>query len=107
MSHAEHEWAKEQIAAHLAGGLPADERARLEAHVAGCAECIAEIDSARRFENQMDTLFTPVRPKAGIEERMIRGLRAEPARRARPFAVRAALAIAATVLVAATGFAVL
>jgi hypothetical protein len=107
MSHAEHEWAKEQMAAHLAGGLPADERARLEAHVAGCAECIAEIDAARRFERQMDDLFTPVRPKAGIEERMIRALRAEPARRARPFVARAALALAATFLVAVAGIVVL
>mgnify|MGYP001585045476 CR=1 FL=1 len=41
MSHVEHEWAREQIAAHLAGGLPAEERARLEAHIAACAECRA------------------------------------------------------------------
>ena len=75
MSHADHEWARENLQAHLAGGLPADERARLEAHLAVCAECIAEIDATRRFERSMDDLFAPVRPKPGLEERVIRQLR--------------------------------
>ena len=83
MSHADHEWAKEQIAAHLAGGLNAEERARLEAHAASCAECIAELDAARRFDRQMDDLFAPVRAKAGMEERIIQRLRFAPVEKQR------------------------
>jgi hypothetical protein len=103
MSHADHEWAKEQIPAHLAGGLSADERARLDAHTATCAECIAEIDAARRFDRQMDDLFAPVRAKAGLEERVIRGLRCAP-QKTRSLASRVILAAAAVVLVGILGF---
>src|SRR5581483_9054718 len=70
MSHADHEWAKEHLTAHLAGGLAAEERARLEAHAGSCAECIAELAAARRFDRQMDDLFAPVRARAGMEERI-------------------------------------
>ena len=104
MSHADHEWAKEQIAAHLAGGLSAEERARLEAHTASCAECIAEIDAARRFDRQMDDLFAPIRPKAGLEERVIRVLRSAPSRQPRSLASRMILSAAAVVLMGVLGF---
>ncbi|HYF01256.1 MAG TPA: zf-HC2 domain-containing protein, partial [Planctomycetota bacterium] len=106
MSHAEHEWAREQIAAHLAGGLSAEERARLEAHVHTCAECIAEIDGARRFEASMETLFAPARPKPGLEDRVIRGLRSRPARRGSP-PPRALMWIAATLLLGVMGYVIL
>jgi hypothetical protein len=104
MSHADHEWAKEQIAAHLAGGLPAEDRARLEAHTATCAECIAEIDASRRFDRQMDDLFAPIRPKAGLEERVIRSLRHAPVEKPRSMASRVAMGIAAVVLLGILGF---
>ena len=107
MSHADHEWAKEQIAAHLAGGLSADERARLEAHMASCAECIAEVDAARRFDRQMDDLFAPIRPKAGLEERIIRQIRLQPARKPRSTASRYILAAAAVVLMGILGFVII
>lgn len=107
MSHADHEWAKEQIAVHLAGGLPAEERARLEAHAATCAECIAEIDAARRFDRQMDDLFSPVRAKAGLEERVIRGLRSAPLRASRTLASRVILAAAAVLLMGILGFVII
>jgi hypothetical protein len=104
MSHADHEWAKEQIAAHLAGGLSADERARLEAHAASCAECIAELDAARRFERQMDDAFAPIRPKAGLEDRIIRVLRCAPSRQPRTMASRVILAAAAVFVMGLLGF---
>ena len=103
MSHADHEWAREQIQAHLAGGLPADERARLEAHIALCAECIAEIDASRRFERSMDDLFAPVRPKPGLEERVIRSLRTRPVRRPLPAVGRVVLGVAAVALLGVVG----
>jgi glycine cleavage system regulatory protein len=107
MSHADHEWAKEQIAAHLAGGLSADERARLEAHMASCAECIAEVDAARRFDRQMDDLFAPIRPKTGLEERIIRQIRLQPAPQLRSTASRYVLAAAAVVLMGVLGFVII
>ena len=107
MSHADHEWAREQLAAHLAGGLPADERARLEAHIAGCAECIAELDALRRFDASMEEMFAPIRPQPGLEERVIRQLRTFPLKRQRPLAVRIAYGVAALFLMGLVGFAVM
>jgi len=107
MSHADHEWAKEHIAAHLAGGLNAEERARLEAHAASCAECIAELDAARRFDRQMDELFTPVRAKAGMEERIIQKLRFQPAPSQRSAAGRILMAVAAVMLLGVLGYVII
>ncbi|HLY09446.1 MAG TPA: DUF4349 domain-containing protein [Planctomycetota bacterium] len=104
MSHADHEWAKEQIAAHLAGGLNAEERARLEAHAATCAECIAELDAGRRFERQMDDLFAPVRATAGMEERIIQKLRFTPLRKQRSLAAKLIFAAAAVVMMGVLGY---
>lgn len=107
MNHAEHEWAKEQMAAHVAGGLSADERARLEAHAASCAECIAEGDALRRFDRQMEDLFRPIRPGAGLEQRILQALRADPSRKARSLASRICLAAAAVVLIGILGFVII
>jgi hypothetical protein len=104
MSHADHEWAKEQIAAHLAGGLNAEERARLEAHAASCAECIAELDAARRFDRQMDDLFAPVRAKAGMEERIIQRLRFAPVEKQRSPGAKGIFAAAALILSGFLGY---
>lgn len=107
MSHVDHEWAKEQIAAHLAGGLNAEERARLEAHAASCAECIAELDAARRFDRQMDDLFSAVRPKAGMEERIIQRLRFAPVAKPRTFAAKLTMAAASIILTGVLGFVII
>jgi hypothetical protein len=104
MSHADHEWAKEQIAAHLAGGLNAEERARLEAHAGSCAECIAELDAARRFDRQMDDLFTPVRARAGMEERIIQRLRFVTPEKQRPLGARIALIAAGIIMTGVLGY---
>jgi hypothetical protein len=104
MNHAEHEWAKEQMAAHIAGGLPADERARLEAHAASCAECIAEGDEIRRFDRRMDELFRPIRPGAGLEQRILKALRTDPPQmKSRSLASRVFRAVAAVVLIGVLG----
>ncbi|HVR86650.1 MAG TPA: DUF4349 domain-containing protein, partial [Planctomycetota bacterium] len=104
MSHADHEWAKEQIAAHLAGGLGAEERVRLEAHAASCAECIAEIDASRRFDRQMDELFLPVRARTGMEERIIQKLRFTPMKQPRSLAAKILFAAAAVFLMGVLGY---
>ncbi|MBV8881664.1 MAG: DUF4349 domain-containing protein, partial [Planctomycetaceae bacterium] len=107
MSHADHEWAKEHLAAHLAGGLNAEERARLESHAASCAECIAELDAARRFERTMDDLFSPVRAKAGLEERIIQKLRFAPMQKPRSVAAKFILAAASFVLCGVLGYVII
>jgi hypothetical protein len=104
MSHADHEWAREQVAAKLAGGLNAEERARFEAHVHGCAECIAEVDAARRFEQSVDALFAPVRSKPGLEERVIRSLRRAGPPETLSTWRRALIGVAAAGLMGLTGF---
>ncbi|HEX7902000.1 MAG TPA: DUF4349 domain-containing protein, partial [Planctomycetota bacterium] len=107
MSHADHEWARELIAAHLAGGLSAEERARLEAHVAGCAECIAEINEAGRFERGLEAAFVPIRPAPGLEERVIRKLRAAPPTRTWGLFGRFLTAAAAAGLLGAVGYVIM
>ena len=81
MSHADHEWAQDLLAAHAAGSLAADERARLESHAEGCADCRAELESLRALDRSMGDLFATVRPQPGLEDRMIRALRAAPPKR--------------------------
>jgi hypothetical protein len=106
MSHADHEWARELLPAHLAGGLNAEERARLEAHASTCAECIAEIDALRRFDRGMEEMFAPVRSAAGLEERVIRTLRHAPEQKPRTVAMKVGYGIAAIFLLGLVGFAV-
>jgi hypothetical protein len=107
MSHADHEWAKDVFAAHLADGLDAEERARLEAHIASCAECIAALDEWRRFDRSMTALFEPVRPTAGMEERVVQLLRSEPVPKPRPMAPKVILAAAAVLLLGLVGYVIL
>jgi hypothetical protein len=107
MSLADHEWARELLPAHLAGGLTAEERARLEGHTATCAECIAELDALRRFDRGMDSLFEPVRARAGLEERIIRSLRAAPASSSPVGARKIITGLAAVIALGLVGFAVM
>jgi hypothetical protein len=46
------EW-RESLGAHALGQLPADERAALEAHLEGCPECRAELESLRSVAQLM------------------------------------------------------
>jgi uncharacterized protein DUF4349/putative zinc finger protein len=107
MNHADHQWAREVLPAHVAGGLSAEERTRLEEHVASCAECIAELDALRRFETSMEQMFAPMRPQPGLEERVIRGLRTFPVQRQRPVALKVVYGLAAVFLFGLVGFAVM
>jgi hypothetical protein len=107
MSHADHEWARELLPAHLAGGLNAEERTRLESHASTCAECIAEIDALRRFDRGMEEMFSPLRPSSGLEDRVIRTLRQSPLQGPRTTAVKIGYGMAAILLLGLVGFAVL
>lgn len=59
---------KEQLTRLLHGELPEEERARLEAHLAECAECRQEWDAHRRLWAMLDEVAVP-QPSAGAQSR--------------------------------------
>lgn len=61
-----HNWdeRREQLSALLDGALPAAERAQLEAHLAGCAACRAELESLRRMSALLRALPQPALPRS-------------------------------------------
>jgi anti-sigma factor RsiW len=63
------------------GTLAADEVARVEAHLAGCAECRAELDAERRLSMEVASL--PIDADAAWEA-MERRITAEPSIRVHP-----------------------
>jgi hypothetical protein len=75
----EHAWVRENLAAHLAGGLDDDERTRLESHLADCAECAASLESAQAADERLMALFAPVQPGPALEDRMVRSFRRQAA----------------------------
>src|SRR4051794_41031536 len=77
----EHAWTQENIAAFVAGGLDAAEGERLERHAAECAECAALLDEARTLDRGLGALFAAGRPGPTLEDRLIRTLRDDEARR--------------------------
>ena len=77
----DHAWTLNHLAAHVAGGLDAEEAARLERHVRECAECAAALDAAGQLDRGLDTLFADVRPGPALEDRAIQRLRMNEMRR--------------------------
>jgi hypothetical protein len=102
---------RELFSAHVDAALSADERARLDAHLAACAECTAEW---RRFERTVGVVraVAPARAPAGFVERVL-AARPRPwyRRLARdvfvPWPVKLPLEAAAIVLVAGLAVVVL
>ncbi|HEY3787892.1 MAG TPA: zf-HC2 domain-containing protein, partial [Urbifossiella sp.] len=76
----EHAWSQEQIAAYLAGGLTSEEAERLDQHARECPDCRAALAAAKHFDRGLGTLFAPLRPKPGLEDRAIQAFRAAPPR---------------------------
>lgn len=74
----DHVWAQEQIASYLAGGLDAAEKDRLDRHAKECPECAAALEAAVHFDRGLGTLFAPLRPKPGLEDRAIQSTRTAP-----------------------------
>jgi hypothetical protein len=104
----EHALAQEQIASYLADGLDAAERGDFEAHMAACPECARSLEEARAVDARLNALFIGERPRAGLEDRMIRGLRAPdvlemPVRRSMSLLGWSAVGAAATVMVGVLG----
>jgi hypothetical protein len=101
-----HTWVRRNLAAYVTGGLAAAERRRLERHVAACPECARALDAARSGDRALAALFADVQPGPGLEDEAIRRLRQAlpPSERWRfSRKVRALLAVAAAVLLAASG----
>ena len=75
------EW-RELLGAHVLGRLPADERTGLEAHLEGCAECRAELDSLAGVAQLMpladpERLGAAPRPPAALGDRVLAAVAAE------------------------------
>jgi hypothetical protein len=102
-----HDEARELFTARIDDALAADERARLERHLAGCADCRRELE---RLERTVALLHQarPVHAPAGFVERVAAAVRPAPPRRRlvhalfRPLPVKLPLHAAALVLVAIT-----
>jgi hypothetical protein len=101
-----HTWVRRNLAAYVTGGLAAAERKRLERHVAACPECAGALDEARSGDRALAALFADVQPGPGLEDETIRRLRQAlppPERWRFSRKARALLAVAAALLLAASG----
>ncbi len=105
------EW-RESLGAYALGHLPAEERAGLEAHLDGCAECRAEADSlalvSRLLPHADPERFGPApAPPAALADRVAATIGAERRTRRRRSRVRLGLALSgATAALAAAALAI-
>src|SRR5262245_4437410 len=99
----DHAWTQESVAAYLAGGLSADEAARLESHARECPACAAALDTARRFDTGLNALFACAQASPDLEDRAVQKFREGPSRKSQwrmPTSRGGRLLIAAGVLIA-------
>src|SRR3954452_22190549 len=78
---AKHAWIQENLAAYLAGGLDADETARLEDNVSGCPNCARDLAETRQADQTLTALFSTALPDAALEDRLVQALRKPRAQR--------------------------
>src|SRR5436190_15718911 len=104
MSDAGHNWAKEQLAEYLVGGLSEEDRARLEAHVLTCPECGDDLEELRKHDLSVEEPAEPEPPRPAFRDRMIRSLRFSGTPRALSAVARGLLAAVAVVLLGVVGF---
>lgn len=97
----EHGFTRENLEAYLAGGLTPAECARIEQHVASCAECTHALAEARQLEEFMSNLFFDAKPNADLEARTMRKVRRLPL--GAPRWVRYVMSAAAVLAFAAVG----
>src|SRR5205085_8918342 len=92
----------------IADGLHGEERARFDEHVAACEACAAELRAAEARDRELAERFASAKPQAGLEDRLIQGLRQERTRRLiiPPVIARTITGVAATVLLAGFGYVV-
>jgi len=61
-----HEELKANAAGYVLGGLDAHDRREFEAHLAGCAECAAEVASLQPVVSVLATAVPQVTPRAEV-----------------------------------------
>src|SRR6267142_1793936 len=66
-----HDELKANAAGYVLGSLDANDRQEFEAHLAGCAECAAEVASLRPVVSALATAVPQVTPRAEIRERIL------------------------------------
>lgn len=105
MTQNEHNFIHENIAAYLAGGLSAEERARFDAHIHGCAECFDAFTEARDADRTL--LRLGAAPDADFENNLVSAVKGQlmPRRLVHPMVKRAGVGVAAALLLGATGLA--
>src|SRR5207247_8759048 len=70
----------ENLESDSAGERNAEERERLEVHLPECPSCSQALQDIRSSDQQLESLFAPVRPRPGFEDRMISSLRTASAK---------------------------
>lgn len=121
MSEADHRRWKDDVAAYVLGALEPSEAAELERHMAGCAECRAELRWLRPAVELLPERVERVEAPAGLRAKIVDQVRAEPGgaatepeRQAQPARGRwfrgwrpvAAFGVVALMLAAVAGYAV-
>src|SRR3954471_16593922 len=92
---------------YLAHGLTDAERAAVDAHAASCPACAAAFEQAEAADRELDALFAADRPGRDFEDRLIAGVRKSRAPLAvHPIVRRAAVGVAAAILLGTAGFVV-
>ena len=69
-----HEELKANAAGYVLGSLDPEERRAFEAHLAGCAECSAEVASLRPVIGALATAVPQVTPRAELRDRILSGI---------------------------------
>jgi anti-sigma-K factor RskA len=69
-----HEELKANAAGYVLGSLDPEERRAFETHLAGCAECSAEVASLRPVIGALATAVPQVTPRAELRDRILSGI---------------------------------
>lgn len=69
-----HDELKANAAGYVLGSLDPEERRAFEAHLAGCAECSAEVASLRPVIGALATAVPQVTPRAELRDRILSGI---------------------------------
>lgn len=72
-----HEELKANAAGYVLGSLDPEDRRVFESHLAGCAECSAEVASLRPVVGALATAVPPVTPRAELRDRVLSATGAE------------------------------
>ena len=72
-----HEDYQQMLTAHALGALDQTDREVIEQHLAGCAECRAELDEWHGTAGALAYVANPLEPSTQLRERILKEVRAE------------------------------